>query len=45
MTAVPENELRVLDDRHESSNKLEGAMILTGALFVLTAVVLAVVMH
>ena len=45
MTAVPENELRALDDRQESSNRLEHAMIFTGTMFVLTAVVLALVLH
>jgi hypothetical protein len=45
MTAVPENEFRVLNDRHESSNRLEHAMLGVGTLFVLTAVVLALVMH
>jgi hypothetical protein len=45
MTAVPRNQVHVRDDRRESSNRIEYLMLFTGTLFVLTAVVLAVVLR
>jgi hypothetical protein len=45
MTAIRQNEVRALDDRSESSNRLEFAMLYTGTLLVLIAITLAVVLH
>ena len=45
MTAVPQNEIRILNDRRESSNRLEYLLVGAGALLVVLSVLLAFVLR